>query len=321
VTVSEAAQSVLDRNRIRVIRVSLTHTSTSASAMAWAEPVHTRVHWYGKAIYYLFPFRRRLALENLRRVFGAALPELEIKRLAQAYYAHFARFFIELARLPFMSSARRKEWIRVENMELPLRESKKGKGLIILAGHFGNWEAATVAGIGQFPEYRGFFHFVRRPLKPALLNEFVTYRFKRAGFGSIAKRGSLDTILELLSKGSAIVFVFDQHAGGRDGVTVDFFGHPAGTFKSLAILALSTRVSVIPTSSWRQPDGTHVLRFEEPLPLIESEDTNEAIRLNTRAYNEAIERIILRHPEQWIWMHRRWKTKPSSPPPASSSKS
>jgi KDO2-lipid IV(A) lauroyltransferase len=188
-----------------------------------------------------------------------------------------------------------------------MRASEAGKGILVLVGHFGNWEAASVAGIGQFPEYRNRFHFVRRPLKPAILNEFVNRRFKRAGFGSISKRGSLDTILELLSQGAAIVFVFDQHAGKRDGVIVDFFGHPAGTFKSLAILALSTKAPVIPTSSWRQPDGTHVLRFEDPLPLIESEDTNEAIRLNTRAYNAALERLLLRHPEQWIWMHRRWK--------------
>jgi KDO2-lipid IV(A) lauroyltransferase len=88
---------------------------------------------------------------------------------------------------------------------------------------------------------------------------------------------------------------------------VDFFGHPAGTFKSPALLAMSTGATVIPASSWREPDGTHVLRFEEPLPLIEHDNVGEAIRLNTRAYNAALERLLLRHPEQWIWMHRRWK--------------
>jgi len=101
--------------------------------------------------------------------------------------------------------------------------------------------------------------------------------------------------------------VFDQHAGGRDGVVVDFCGHPAATFKSLAILALNTGAPVIPTSTWREPDGSHVLRFENPLPLLEHENVSEAIRLNTRAYNEALERMLMRHPEQWIWMHRRWK--------------
>jgi KDO2-lipid IV(A) lauroyltransferase len=90
-------------------------------------------------------------------------------------------------------------------------------------------------------------------------------------------------------------------------VVVDFFDHPSGTSRSMAILTMSTGAAVVPTSSWRETDGTHVVRFEDPIPHIECENTNEAIRLNTRAYNVALERMLLRHPEQWIWMHRRWK--------------
>jgi KDO2-lipid IV(A) lauroyltransferase len=309
IEVTPAAQTVLDRYRVGAIRLSLTHTSTSASAIAWAEPKRIDVPWYGKLFYHLFPFRRGLVLSNMRRVYGDVLGEEELRRLAQAYYAHFVLFMVEFVRLPFMTKEQRKRWIRVENMEAPLKVHENGRGILILTGHFGNWEAATVAGIGQHEKYRNRFHFVRRPLKPALLNEFITRRFQKAGFGSIAKRGSLDKILDLLTKGDGIVFVFDQHASNRDGVVVDFFGHPAGTFKSLAIIALSMGLEVVPASSWREPDGTHVLRFEDPLPLIQHEDTNEAIRLNTRAYNSALERMLLRHPEQWIWMHRRWKVK------------
>jgi KDO2-lipid IV(A) lauroyltransferase len=114
-------------------------------------------------------------------------------------------------------------------------------------------------------------------------------------------------MLDLLSRGAIVLFVFDQHAGRKDGVVVDFFNHPAGTFKSVALLAMTTGAPVIPASSWREPDGTHVMRFEDPLPLIECDDTTEAIRRNTQAYNVAIERMLLRHPEQWIWMHQRWK--------------
>lgn len=304
---SVAAQTVLDRHRVARLRVSFTHTENSASAIAWADPRQTDVPWFGKLLYHLLPYRRGVVLDNLRRVFGDVLPEFEIRRLAQAYYAHYIRFLIEFVRRPFMSAGRRKAWIRVENMESPIRAHEKGKGLLLLTGHFGNFEVATVAGIGQFPQYHGKFHFVRRALHPRLLNDFVTWRFRRAGFGTLPKRGSLDTILELLAGGAVIVYVFDQHAGKKDGVTVDFFGHPAGTFKSVALLALSTGAPVIPAYSWREPDGRHVLRFEEPLPLIECEDVGEAVRRNTRAYNAAIERMLLRHPEQWIWMHRRWK--------------
>jgi KDO2-lipid IV(A) lauroyltransferase len=234
-------------------------------------------------------------LGNLRRVFGDVLTESEILELAQGYYAHYARFVLEFVRLPFMSAERRKSWIRVENIESPIRAVQQGKGALLLTGHFGNFEVATVGGIGQFPKYRGLLHFVRRPLKPKLLNDFVTRRFQRAGFGTLAKRGSLDAILDLLAGGAIIVYVLDQHAGKSDGVTVDFFGYPAGTFKSVALLALTTGAPVIPVSSWREPDGNHILRFEDPLPLIECEDVGEAIRRNTKAYNVALERMLLRH--------------------------
>jgi KDO2-lipid IV(A) lauroyltransferase len=307
VKVSRKAQTVLDRHRISGLRVSLTHTATSASAIVWADPLKTSVPWFGKALYHLLPYRRSVVLGNLRLVFGDVLPETEILRLAQAYYAHYFRFLFELARHPFMSSKRRNAWIKVENLESPIRAQAQGNGVFLLTGHFGNFEVATVAGIARFPQYRGLLYFIRRSLKPSWLNALVTWRFRRAGFGTLSKRGSLDAVFEVLDHGGIIVYVFDQHAGSPEGIAVDFFGHPAGTFKSLAILALETGAPVIPASSWREADGTHVIRFEEPLPLIECDDPGEAIRLNTRAYNAAIEQMLLRHPEQWIWMHRRWK--------------
>ncbi len=180
--------------------------------------------------------------------------------------------------------------------------------MLVLTGHFGNWEVATVAGIANYPGVRGRFHFVRRAIKPAWLDALVTRRFNRSGFGVIGKRGSLDRILDLLAAGDVVVFPFDQHAGSPDGIEVEFFGHPAWTFKSLAIIAFATGAPVLPGTSWREPDGRHVLRFGEPLARIESDDTNEAIRLNTRAYNAALERLILARPEQWYWVHRRWKS-------------
>jgi len=273
----------------------------------------TSVPWYGQAIYHLLPLRRRVVLGNLRRVFGNVLSEVELRHLAQAYYGHFARFLFELIWLPWMSARQRDAWVRVENIDSPLRAREQGRGLLFLTGHFGNWEATTVAGLRRFPQYTGLFHFVRRPLKPRLLNAFVTWRFRRAGFGTLGKRGSLDAIYEVLAGGGGVVYVLDQHAAGREGIAVDFLGHRANTFKSLAILALDTQAPVIPACSWREPDGTHVLRFEDPLPLIDDADPNEAIRRNTRAYNAALERMLLRHPEQWIWMHRRWKEPQAAP--------
>jgi KDO2-lipid IV(A) lauroyltransferase len=193
-------------------------------------------------------------------------------------------------------------------VDVLLEAHARGKGVLILTGHFGNFEVATAAGIAKFPQAHGRFHFIRRPFKPRWLEDFVYSRSRRLGFGSLPKRGSLDLFIDRLAAGDIILFPFDQYAAGRDGIQVEFFGHPAGTFRSLAIIARATGAPVLPASAWREADGRHVMRFEEPLPTIECEDYDEEIRRNTRAYNAALERLILRHPEQWWWMHRRWKS-------------
>lgn len=308
---SPAARAVLGRNRIRDISVSLSHDRVSASAVALAHPMVSDAPLLGRLLYRLLPLRRRVILENLRRVFGDSAPPEEIERLAQAHYAHFGRLVWEFFRFPWMSAARRRAMVRVENLDALIAALGQGKGALILTGHFGNFEVATAAGLDSYPQARGRFWFVRRPVKPEWLDALVTRRFRRAGFGILPKRGGLDAILDKLAAGDLVVFPFDQHASRKDGVLVEFFGHPAGTFRSLAVIALATGAPVVPASSWREPDGSHVLRFEEALAPIEHADTNEAIRLNTRAYNAALERLIVRHPEQWWWVHRRWKPWPA----------
>jgi KDO2-lipid IV(A) lauroyltransferase len=238
------------------------------------------------------------------------VPDADIKRLAQAHYAHLARLIVEFLYFPWVSPERRAARVRVENLQALMAALARGKGVLVLTGHFGNWEVATAAGLGQFPQARGRFYFVRRPLQPACFDAFVTRRFRRAGFGVLPKSGALDAMLERLTAGDIVVFAFDQRAAPREAVRADFFGHPAGTFRSLAIIAQATGAPVVPAASWREPEGTHVLRFEDALPLIECENVNEEIHRNTRAYNAALERLILRRPEQWWWVHRRWKNPP-----------
>jgi len=308
IVVGEKARTLLDRHRLSDIAVSLTHDRTSASAVTLALPAATSVPLAGRIVFHLLPFRRSVVLENLRRVFGETVPPGEIERLAQAHYAHLAKLGVEFFKFRWLSAEKRRAIVRVENLDAFVTAFRRGKGVLILTGHFGNWEVATVAGIQNYPEVHGRFHFVRRPIKPRWLDALMTRRFNRAGFGVMGKRGSLDRIVERLEAGDVIVFPFDQYAHRPDGIDVEFFGHAAGTFKSLAIIALATGSPVLPASSWREPDGRHVLRFEAPLTLVEHEATNEAIRGTTRAFNAALERLILRHPEQWYWVHRRWKS-------------
>jgi KDO2-lipid IV(A) lauroyltransferase len=308
---SPAACDVLARHRVGDIALSLSHDRVSASAVALATPMRATVPISGKLVYRLLPYRRKVVLENLRRVFSTTVEEEEITRLAQAHYAHMWRLILEFLRFPLLSRSRRSDLVRVENLKVLVDAHAQGKGVLLLTGHFGNFEVAAAAGMAQFPEAHDHFHFVRRPFKPRWLENFVYGRSRHLGFGSLPKQGSLDLFIERLAAGDIIIFPFDQYALGRDGIEVEFFGHRAGTFRSLAIIAGATGAPVVPAATWREPDGRHVLRFEEPVTRIGCEDYDEEIRRNTRAYNAVLEHLILRHPEQCWWMHRRWKTRPA----------
>jgi holo-[acyl-carrier-protein] synthase len=262
----------------------------------------------GRMIYRFFPVRRRVVLSNMRRVFGHHLERPEYHRLAQAFYSHMSLFVLETIAYTLKPLRRIAEEVRVENMEIPLRAAEEGRGLIILTGHFGNWEIASAAGSLRFPQYQGKFHFLRRPISTRWIEGLVLRRFRRAGLKVIPKKGSLLQILDLLGRNEALVFIMDQHASvPKDGIPVEFFGEEAGTFRSLALIAKASNAPVIPAHSYREATGRHVLRFEKPLGWIDHDDPAEETRLNTRAYNAALERMVLRHPEQWFWMHKRWK--------------
>ena len=306
---SQVAGDVLARHRIASISLSLTHDRLSASAVALAVPARTEPPLLGRLIYRFAPLRRKIVLENLRRVYEG-VSEDEITRLAQAHYAHLGLLTWEFFYFSWLSKARRAAMVRVENIEAVERAHAQGKGVCILTGHFGNFEVSTVAGISNYPDLPCKFYFVRRPLKPKWLERRVNRRFLEAGFGVLPKRGALDAILERLRGGDIVVFPFDQHAGPKDGVRVDFFGHSAGTFRSLALIAQAADSPVVPASSWRDESGAHVLRFEEALDPLHCDDVGEEIRMNTRAYNAALEHLVLRRPAQWWWLHRRWKPWP-----------
>lgn len=304
---SPKAQAVMELHLVDDIEISMTHTTANATAVANLVKRKISPPWYGKLIYNCFPARKKVILQNLNRVFGNSISEDEIALLAQDFYGHLVKFLKEFFLMPFLSSEKRKGLIRLEGGENLVEAQKQGRGVLLLTGHFGNWEVATVAGIAQFEEYHGLFHFIRRPLKPKWFNDFVMRRFRKAGFGTLEKSGSLDDILELLEANHIVVSIFDQFTIRKYGIPSEFFGHPASTSKSLAVLAQFTNAPVIPASSWREPDGTHVLKFEPPVEVVTEGRTRDIINVNTKRFNQVLERIILRHPEQWIWMHKRWK--------------
>ena len=305
---SARARALLDRYRVRALAVSLTRDRTAGSAVVVAETQPVHVPLVGKVMFYLFPVRRGVLLANLRRVFGGRIAEPEIVRLAQAHYAHYVRLIFEFFQFRWLSRVRQSALVRVENEQAVQAAAARGKGVVVVTAHFGNWEVATVATALNHPQYRDRFHIVRRYLWPQWFYEMLNGRLRQAGIGVFEKKGSLDAILARVTAGEVVVFVMDQHAAGREGVEVEFFGEEASVFRSPAIIARATGATVVPASSWREPDGRHVVRFEEALPSIACDDPDAGIRLDTRRYMVEVERLILRHPEQWgMWMHQMWK--------------
>lgn len=267
---------------------------------------------WGKLAYYTFPYRARVIRRNIEQVYGDTLTASEKKHLIQAFYSHVLRSIRELTGLFFLNEKSLAEKVEVRGHEHMLGVAAQGHGVLVLTGHFGNWEFAPLGGILNFKQFKGHFHFIRRKLDNVLVERLMFSRYQSKGLHVIPKKDSLNQVVDVLEQNHAVVFVLDQHASlvNRDGIAVEFFGKKAGTYRSLASLSRHTGVPVVPAASYRLPSGKHVLEFYPPITWTEYPSTQEALYRNTKKYNEAIEQIILAHPEQWSWFHKRWKLKP-----------
>ncbi len=263
----------------------------------------------GRFIYTCLPYRRKVVMANIDQVFGDTLSLAEKKHLATAFYSHLATSIKEMIHLRFMSDQTLRESVDVVGYERLMEVAAQGRGVLVLTGHFGSWEFAPIGGVANFKQFKGQFHFIRRTLGSKTLERILFGRYYSAGLRVISKKNSLQHVCDALEQNHAVIFVLDQHAHlqNRDGVAVEFFGKKAGTYRSLASFSRHTGVPVIPAAGYRLKNGRHVLEFHEPIPWRDYDTTQESIYRNTLAYNQALERIILAHPEQWLWLHKRWK--------------
>jgi KDO2-lipid IV(A) lauroyltransferase len=265
----------------------------------------------GKVIYNFLPYKRQVILANIDRVYSDRLNPAQKKRLAISYYSHLLKSFKEAIQLRFMSEAKLRDYVEVRGHEHMLGVVAQQKGVLVVTGHFGNWEVAPIGGVLNFKEFQGQFHFIRRTLSIKFIERSLFKQYYQVGLNVIPKKNSLDKVCAALEQNHAVIFVLDQHASlaNRDGIAVEFFGVKAGTYRSLATLSRYTGVPVIPAAGYRLPNGKHVLEFYDPIPWKDYGSTAESLYHNTLAYNQALECIILAHPEQWNWMHKRWKLK------------
>ena len=252
--------------------------------------------------------RRGVALENLRRVYPDC-DEQWRRRTVRKCYSHIAWMVAEYLSL-LSDPPQVLSWVReVEGKEILDEFKKTGKGVIILTGHVGNWEllAAWLAQSG-YP----LTAVVRNPDDPHLAALIEDYR-ARVGMGTYEKHFVMREAVRF-AKGGGFLGLLPDQAWDSSGIYGTFFGLPCLTSGGAAAMARLAGVEVVPVVSYRVRPFHHKVRIYPPLPLVRHADRNEALRANTELMNGAIERMIRPLPEQWLWLHRRWKLPLAAPP-------
>lgn len=254
--------------------------------------------------FHLVRFRREVVLENLRASLGPEIDERRLGDIASRNFRHYGRTFFEVMRSIAWKPEefrRRVDLVGMEHVE-PYRV--RGQGGFFLVSHTGNWEYAAPAGAA-----RGLpvDIVVKRPANKWFAALFRWMRERRK-FGVFPEEGTAKDILRSISSGRFVGFMLDQFMGPPIGLPVRFFGRQAGTAVALALFADKTGAPVFPAYTRRRSDGRVEVVIEPPLLLGSlPSDRNERLYARTQAYNDAIERIVRERPEQWLWLHRRWK--------------
>jgi KDO2-lipid IV(A) lauroyltransferase len=255
--------------------------------------------------YHLLPYRRRVIRENLAVAFPDLTPA-ERGRLARAACRHLVLALLEFLRIPRYVDRGIGEVAEIRGIEHAERAFALGKGVVCVTGHLGSFEVGAAAIAQHLGE--GQVCLVVKSFPPGV-EELVTAIRRRAGLGLLGARGSMRGILKALREGRGVVFVLDQNATRRQGVFVDFFGHPACTMSALALVAMKTGAPVVPVAIFRE-GRRHVVQVFPVISLEQRETREAALIANTQKFTRFIEEAIRRHPEQWLWTHKRWRTRP-----------
>lgn len=258
--------------------------------------------WGGVATYHMARGRRRIALSNLDLAYGETLSREEKSRIAKSSFINLVTTGLEFCYSPAIQCPI-DELVHVENPEVFFKAYGEGKGIIVLVPHMGNWEVC-----GRWYGEQGVVqHAVVRRQKQPWVNRIVSAIRKTNRIIEIDKKNALRKVLSALHKGEMVSMLIDQHAS-KEAVSVQFFGQPAMTHASVARLAIRTGCRVIVCSGFRHPDGSFGGIFSEPIETTVSGDLDRDIFENTQRYAQVIEKYVRLHPQDWMWMHRRWKS-------------
>lgn len=258
----------------------------------------------GTLAFYILGRYRRIALTNLEMAFGGEKSAAEIRRIARSVFRLLCKNAIELLNFPKLNSSNIDRFVAIKNIGRLDDALRKGRGAIILTGHFGNWELLAVTI--RLKNYPGAV--VGRRIYFDRYDAFLNRLRKAQDIDIIYRDQSPKNILRLLRNNGILGMLADQDVDSVDGVFVDFFGRPAYTPIGPVALAKASGASIVPAFIIRE-GSRHTLLIEKPIELTDTGDKDRDLAANTQKWSNVVEAYIRKYPDHWVWIHRRWKTK------------
>jgi KDO2-lipid IV(A) lauroyltransferase len=250
-------------------------------------------------------------MRNLAMVFPEK-SEAERTRILRGVFTSLGRQLAELCQFPKYTAENVDEVVVYDGLENYEQAHARGKGVLFLTAHFGAWELSAFA----HSLHGHWLHIVMRPMDNEFLDRLLQRYRTMHGNKTVAKDDFVRGLLAAMKAGETVGILMDTNMTPPQGIFVDFFGIPACTASGLARIALRTDAAVVPGFTiWDPARQKYRLRFDPARALIRTGDLEADIAANTQIFTKVIEDYVRRYPEQWLWVHRRWKTRPEGQPP------
>ncbi|HEY1658990.1 MAG TPA: lysophospholipid acyltransferase family protein [Candidatus Sulfotelmatobacter sp.] len=262
-------------------------------------------------VYLLHGRLRRVGMRNLELAFPEKT-KAERARILRGEFASLGRQLAEVCRFPKYTIENIDEVVVFEGFENLERARERGKGVLLFAGHFGGWELSSFV-----ISMRGhWMHVVMRGMDNVYLGRLIERYRTMHGNKAVDKDDFVRGLLSATRAGEMVGMLIDTNMTPPQGIFVNFFKIPACTASGLARIALKTDAAVVPTFTiWDESLGKYRLRFDPAVELVRSDDLEADIKANTQKVTSIIEDYVRKYPEQWLWVHRRWKTRPAGEAP------